>query len=80
LYDNDITTNKYQAITLVVATCQKILHVFGDENCDALKQNCVTRAAKLLKKPDQCRAVALCSHLFWNCKERADGQTVSITI
>jgi hypothetical protein len=22
-------------------------------------------AAKLLKKPDQCRMVALCSHLFW---------------
>ena len=76
MYDNDIT-NKYQAITLIIAACQKILHVFGDENCDALKQNCVTRAAKLLKKPDQCRAVALCSHLFWNCKDRADGSSVS---
>ena len=31
MYDNDIT-NKYQAITLIIAACQKILHVFGDEN------------------------------------------------
>ena len=36
----------------------------------------MTRAAKILKKPDQCRAVALCSQLFWNCKDRVDGQSV----
>lgn len=26
---------------------------------------CVQYSAKLLKKPDQCRAVYACSHLFW---------------
>jgi len=36
----------------------------------------VTRAAKLLKKPDQCRAVGLCSNLFWNCQDRADGTSL----
>lgn len=81
LYDEEIATNKFNAMTLIIGTCQKILHIFEDENCDSLRQNCVTRAAKLLKKPDQCRAVALCSNLFWNCKERADGTSVSyITI
>jgi vacuolar protein sorting-associated protein 35 len=76
LYDEDITTNKYTEITNVIGTCQKVLHVFSEENCDAIRQNCVARAAKLLKKPDQCRAVALCSHLFWDCKESRDGHSV----
>jgi len=73
LYDEDIATNKFNAISLIIGTCQRILHVFGDENCDSLRGNCVNRAAKLLKKPDQCRAVALCTNLFWNCKSRKDG-------
>ena len=70
LYDDDIATNKFNSISLIIGTCQKILHIFGEENCDSLRQNCVNRAAKLLKKPDQCRAVALCTNLFWNCKAR----------
>ena len=76
LYDEEIATNKYNAITSIIGACQKILHIFEEENCDSLRQNCVTRAAKLLKKPDQCRAVALCSNLFWNCKDRIDGTSV----
>jgi vacuolar protein sorting-associated protein 35 len=79
LYDEDIATNKFSAITLIIGTCQKILHIFGEENCDSLRQNCVTRAAKLLKKPDQCRAVALCTNLFWNCSPRKDFTSVSET-
>jgi len=76
LYDEDIATNKFNAISLIIGTCQRILHVFGDENCDSLRGNCVNRAAKLLKKPDQCRAVALCTNLFWNCKSRKDGTSL----
>lgn len=76
LYDEEIATNKFNAITLIIGTCQKILHIFEEENCDSLRQNCVTRAAKLLKKPDQCRAVGLCSNMFWNCKPRADGTSL----
>lgn len=76
LYDEEIATNKFNAITLIIGTCQKILQVFEEDNCDSLRQNCVTRAAKLLKKPDQCRAVGLCSNLFWNCEDRADGTSL----
>ena len=76
MYDDDITTNKFTAITQIIGTCQNILHIFGDENADSLRQNCVSRAAKLLKKPDQCRAVALSSNLFWNCKPRTNGQSL----
>lgn len=84
LYDDDIATNKFNSISLIIGTCQKILHIFGEENSDSLRQNCVTRAAKLLKKPDQCRAVAICANLFWNAGIRKqdgvslrDGQKVN---
>lgn len=73
LYDDEISTNKLSAITQIIGTCQNILHIFGEENCDTLRQICVNKAAKLLKKPDQCRAVAMSSNLFWNCKSRKDG-------
>jgi vacuolar protein sorting-associated protein 35 len=77
LYDEELATNKYSAITLIIGTCQKILHMFGQEECDSLRQDCAVRAAKMLKKPDQCRAVALCSNLFWNCKPRkSDGASL----
>lgn len=39
---------------------------FGDDNSEPLRTQCALAASKLLKKPDQCRAVALCSHLFWS--------------
>jgi vacuolar protein sorting-associated protein 35 len=77
LYDEEIAKNKYSAITLIIGTCQSILHMFNSEECDSLRQDCTVRAAKLLKKPDQCRAVALCSNLFWNCKPRKNGDSVS---
>ena len=76
LYDEEIATNKYSAITLIIGTCQQILHMFSGEECDSLRQDCAVRAAKLLKKPDQCRAVALCSNLFWNCKPRKNGTSL----
>jgi len=39
--------------------------VFGEENYDALSTKTAVHSAKLLKKHDQCRAVYMCSHLFW---------------
>jgi vacuolar protein sorting-associated protein 35 len=80
LYDEEIAKNKYSAITLIIGTCQSILHMFNSEECDSLRQDCTVRAAKLLKKPDQCRAVALCSNLFWNCKPRKNGDSVILLI
>jgi vacuolar protein sorting-associated protein 35 len=39
---------------------------FGEENYDTLITKSALHSSKLLKKPDQCRAVYLCSHLFWS--------------
>uniref|UniRef100_S4NZJ5 Vacuolar protein sorting-associated protein 35 n=6 Tax=Pararge aegeria TaxID=116150 RepID=S4NZJ5_9NEOP len=37
-----------------------------------MRTQCALAASKLLKKPDQSRAVALCAHLFW--KGAKDGK------
>ncbi|KAL3845003.1 hypothetical protein ACJIZ3_002406 [Penstemon smallii] len=66
LYEEEISDSKAQVTTihLIVGTLQR-MHIFGVENRDALTHKATGYSAKLLKKPDQCRAVYACSHLFW---------------
>ncbi|XAR58002.1 hypothetical protein NMG60_11026328, partial [Bertholletia excelsa] len=66
LYEEEISDSRAQvtAIHLIIGTLQK-MHVFGVENRDTLTHKATGYSAKLLKKPDQCRAVYACSHLFW---------------
>ncbi|TYI54056.1 hypothetical protein E1A91_D11G048800v1 [Gossypium mustelinum] len=66
LYEEDISDSRAQvtAIHLIIGTLQR-MHVFGVENRDTLTHKATGYSAKLLKKPDQCRAVYACSHLFW---------------
>ncbi|XP_027179637.1 vacuolar protein sorting-associated protein 35A-like isoform X1 [Coffea eugenioides] len=66
LYEEEISDSKAQvtAIHLIIGTLQR-MHVFGVENRDTLTHKATGYSAKLLKKPDQCRAVYACSHLFW---------------
>ena len=33
-----------------------------------IRAKCAVAASRLLKKPDQCRCVAVCAHLFWSGK------------
>ncbi|PFX32322.1 vacuolar protein sorting-associated protein 35-like [Stylophora pistillata] len=75
LYEDEISDSKAQlaAITLLISTFEK-MSCFGEENHEPLRTQCALAASKLLKKPDQCRAVVVCSHLFWSGKSReADG-------
>lgn len=66
LYEEEISDSKAQvtALQLIIGTLQR-MHVFGVENRDTLTHKATGYSAKLLKKPDQCRAVYACSHLFW---------------
>jgi len=66
LYEEEISDSKAQvtALQLIIGTLQR-MQVFGVENRDTLTHKATGYAAKLLKKPDQCRAVYACSHLFW---------------
>ncbi|XP_059055792.1 vacuolar protein sorting-associated protein 35 [Achroia grisella] len=77
LYEDEISDSKAQlaAITLIIATFEQI-NCFGAENAEPMRTQCALAASKLLKKPDQSRAVALCAHLFW--KGPKDGQQWSL--
>ncbi|KAF3536196.1 hypothetical protein F2Q69_00020828, partial [Brassica cretica] len=63
LYEEEIAVT---AIHLIAGTLQRV-NVFGVENRDTLTPKATGGgySARLLKKPDQCRAVYACSHLFW---------------
>ncbi|CAA6665366.1 unnamed protein product [Spirodela intermedia] len=65
LYEEEVADSKAQvtAIHLIIGTLQR-MNVFGVENRDTLTHKATGYSAKLLKKPDQCRAVYACSHLF----------------
>lgn len=67
LYEDEISDSKAQlaAITLIISTFEKTA-CFSEENHEPLRTQCALAASKLLKKPDQCRGVGVCSHLFWS--------------
>ncbi|XP_044475369.1 vacuolar protein sorting-associated protein 35B-like isoform X2 [Mangifera indica] len=66
LYEEEIADSKAQvtAIHLIIGSLQR-MNAFGVENRDTLTHKATGYSARLLKKPDQCRAVYACSHLFW---------------
>lgn len=67
LYEDEISDSKAQlaAITLIIGTFER-MRCFSEENHEPLRTQCALAASKLLKKPDQCRAVSICAHLFWS--------------
>ncbi|GAQ84640.1 VPS35B VPS35 homolog B [Klebsormidium nitens] len=83
LYEEDIADSKAQvtALQLMTGTLQRTV-VFGTENRDTLTHKATGYSAKLLKKPDQCRAVYNCSHLFWQDQEKGtrDGERVLLCL
>lgn len=52
---------------LIVSVVEQ-LTCLGEENHETLKTNSAMACSRLLKKPDQCRGVAMCAHLFWSGK------------
>ncbi|GAA0162321.1 membrane traffic protein [Lithospermum erythrorhizon] len=66
LYEEEVVDSKAQvtSIHLIIGTLQR-MSVFGVENRDTLTHKATGYSAKLLRKPDQCRAVYACAHLFW---------------
>ncbi|CAF2152204.1 unnamed protein product [Brassica rapa] len=66
LYEEEISDSKAQvtALRLIIGTLQR-MRVFNVENRDILTHKATGYSVKLLKKPDQCRAVYECAHLYW---------------
>ncbi|KAH8074057.1 hypothetical protein JL721_2616 [Aureococcus anophagefferens] len=67
LYEDELPDSKaqLQALHLMVGTLLQASG-FDAPDYDALATKTTQYAAKLFKKPDQCRMVATCSHLFWS--------------
>ncbi|MCJ1413265.1 Vacuolar protein sorting-associated protein 35 [Ptychographa xylographoides] len=66
IYEEAISDSRaqFQAVC-VIAGALHGTRGFTKENYDTLITKCALHGSKLLKKPDQCRAVYLASHLWW---------------
>ncbi|KAI8168819.1 hypothetical protein K4K49_012832 [Colletotrichum sp. SAR 10_70] len=75
VYEEAITDSKaqFQAVC-VIATALHQTRNFDKENYDTLITKCAQHGSKLLRKPDQCRAVYLASHLWWATPMAANGE------
>jgi vacuolar protein sorting-associated protein 35 len=76
VYEEAVSDSKaqFQAVC-VIATALHQTRNFGKENYDTLITKCAQHGSKLLRKPDQCRAVYLASHLWWATPVAANGES-----
>lgn len=75
VYEEAISDSRaqFQAVC-VIANALHSTRNFSKENYDTLITKCAQYGSKLLKKPDQCRAVYLASHLWWAVEISARGE------
>lgn len=66
IYEDSISDSRaqFQAVCIISSGLHGTRN-FGRENYDTLITKAALHGSKLLKKPDQCRAVYLASHLWW---------------
>lgn len=66
VYEESISNSKsqFQAITGIIGALGQT-NGFSIDNYNVLITKAALHGSKLLKKPDQCRAVYLASHLWW---------------
>lgn len=76
IYEESISDSRaqFQAVCVIAGALHETRN-FGKENYDTLITKCALHGSKLLKKPDQCRAVYLASHLWWAVPNIAKGET-----
>jgi len=66
VYEEVISDSRaqFQAICVLAGALHQT-RGFAREDYDTLITKCALHGSKLLKKPDQCRAVYIASHLWW---------------
>jgi vacuolar protein sorting-associated protein 35 len=82
VYEESISDSRsqFQAICIIAGALCGLSERFSRENYDTLITKAALHGSKLLKKPDQCRAVYLASHLWWaveKAEKAEDGKEVS---
>lgn len=75
IYEDSISDSRaqFQAVCIIAGALQQTRN-FGKENYDTLITKTALHGSKLLKKPDQCRAVYLASHLWWAIEVPGRGE------
>jgi len=66
IYEEELAGSKTQATSIKIITgCLQVMNWNDKDLYDTLITRTAVYSNKQLLKPDQCRAVANCSHLFW---------------
>ncbi|KAK2952529.1 Vacuolar protein sorting 35 (Vps35) [Blattamonas nauphoetae] len=70
LYEDSLSDSKSQfnALRSFIATLQRTSCI-EPESYDILIKNTTQYSSKLIKRPDQARAVSLCAHMFWSDRD-----------
>jgi vacuolar protein sorting-associated protein 35 len=74
VYESEITDSKAQVRVLhsIIGSLLKCRN-FPVEDYETLITKVAQFSNKLLKKPDQCKMIAICSHLFWPKGSQVEG-------
>jgi vacuolar protein sorting-associated protein 35 len=66
VYEEEVSDSRQQ-VAAIVSCIATLSHMgrLGEEQYETLATKATQYSNKLLKKPDQCRAVCKCAHLFW---------------
>lgn len=77
MYEEAVSDSRAQveAMSLITGTmCE--MHNFSEDNRLTLRTQCTRAAMHLLRKHDQCRAIACTSHLYWPTKALARSEAI----
>lgn len=71
IYEEGITDSRMQfnALRTFIGSLQQVKFM-DEESYDTLAKKTTQYSSKLVKRPDQARAVCLCSHLFWADRDK----------
>ncbi|CUV05637.1 unnamed protein product [Cryptosporidium hominis] len=77
-FEEELAESKrqFQGLMSIIGTLVGRIQCLSKDNYELLAAKLAQYSAKLLRKPDQCRAILMCSHLFWNNEENRDATRV----
>lgn len=81
LFEESLSDSRtqFQALVYMAQSLQKTRSLHGESYYEMLIVRCTLHGSKLLKKQDQCRAVYLCSHLWWATEIALIGEEEGVT-
>ncbi|CCD22259.1 vacuolar protein sorting-associated protein 35 NDAI_0A01010 [Naumovozyma dairenensis CBS 421] len=81
VFEESLSDSKtqFQSLVYMAQTLQKTRSLYKESYYDSLIVRCTLHGSKLLKKQDQCRAVYLCSHLWWATEISILGEEEGVT-